>query len=171
MSSTSTLTKLQPLLWVGIFVQSLVAMLGSLYYSTFGDPVVNYLNGNLFTAGHGLVPCDLCWYARILMYPIVLISYIGIAKKDKRFTDYVLPLSMIGVVLDIYHYSIQKLPIDTFFSCSSAVPCNALQVNYLGFVTIPFLALLAFTFITIMCLLNMWINKKVAAEAKKGDHE
>lgn len=158
----STLTKFQPLIWMGIFLTSLVAMLGSLYFSTFGDPVVNLANGALFTMGHGLVPCDLCWYARILMYPIVPISYIGIAKGDKRFTDYVLPLAVLGVALDTYHYAIQKLPIETFFTCSSAVPCNALQVNYFGFITIPLLALTAFTVITVLCVLNMWINKQAS---------
>lgn len=156
----SLLSKLQPLIWVGIFLQSFVAMVGSLYFSTFGDPVANLASGNLFAMGHGLMPCDLCWYARILMYPMVFISYIGIAKKDKRFTDYILPMAILGIFLDSYHYAIQKLPIPTFYTCSSAVPCDALQVNYLGFITIPFLALVAFIVITVLCLLNWWINKQ-----------
>lgn len=158
------LKRLQPLIQVLIFLQALVATVGSLYFSTFGDPVLNHSQGNLFAMGNGLTPCDLCWFARILMYPIVLLSYVGIAKQDKRFTDYILPLSVLGIFLDSYHYAIQKLPIDTFFTCSSAVPCNALQVNYFGFVTIPFLALLAFSVITILCLLNVWINRQLAAE-------
>ncbi len=156
------LEKIQPWIWVGIFTQALVAMLGSLYFSTFGDIAKNLAAGNLFPVDAGLTPCELCWYARILMYPIVILSYIGLVKKDKKFTDYILPLSAIGIALDSYHYAIQKLPIGTIFGCSLTNPCNALQVNYFGFITIPFLALVAFTVITALCLMNAYINHQLS---------
>lgn len=155
----------QQYIWVAIFVQALVAMVGSLYYSTFGDPVKNLLAGNLLQ-GEAFHPCDLCWFARILMYPIVFISYVGIAKGDKRFTDYVLPLSGLGIVLESYHYALQKLPIPTLFSCSQANPCNALQVDYLGFITIPFLCLVAFTIIFVLSLVNTLINREQLSSSK-----
>lgn len=156
------------MIWLGIFLQSLVAMVGSLYYSTFGDPVVNLQAGNILR-GEGFVPCELCWYARILMYPIVLISYVGIAKKDRRFTDYVLPLVALGIPLELYHYAIQKLPIETFFTCSSANPCNALDVNYFGFVTIPFLALVAFVVLAVLIGANIYINRRLDQAAELGE--
>lgn len=149
----------QQLLWIGIFLQALVAMIGSLYFSTFGDPVKNLIAGQLFQ-GEGLHPCDLCWLARILMYPLVIITYVGIAKNDKRFTDYVLPLSFLGLLLESYHYALQKLPIPTLFGCSLANPCNALQVNYLGFITIPFLCLIAFSVIFGLSVVNTLINNR-----------
>jgi hypothetical protein len=148
----------QQLVWVGIFTQALVAMLGSLYYSTFGDPAVNAMAGNFFPIGQGFHPCELCWFARILMYPLVPLSYMGIAKKDRRFTDYVLVLSVPGVLLDTYHYALQKLPIANFFTCSSANPCNAMEVNYFGFLTIPLLALIAFVVITVLAVVNSYLN-------------
>lgn len=154
----------QQIAQVVIFLQAFVATVGSLYYSTFGDPVKNLSMGNLFPYGEGLEPCVLCWFARILMYPIVVLSYVGIAKNDKRFTDYVLALSIPGIFLELYHYALQKLPIPTFFTCSAANPCNALQVNYFGFITIPFLALVAFTVITIAAVINTVLTK----ENKKG---
>lgn len=157
---------LQQLTWIGIFVQSLAAMLGSLYYSTFGDPISNLAKNELFNTANGLVPCELCWYARILMYPLVVISYVGIARGDKRFTDYVLPFSILGIFLESYHYALQKLPIATFFTCTSGNPCNALQVNYAGFITIPFLCLLAFSFITILAIMNTVINRQAEKAAK-----
>lgn len=147
-SPASELTPHQNLLAMGIFLQALVAMTGSLYYSTFGDPVLNFQQGNLFPVGQGLEPCILCWFARILMYPIVILSYVGMAKKDRGFVDYILPLSVLGIALDTYHYSIQKFPIQNIFGCSSAHPCNAMEVNYLGYITIPLLALTAFVVIT-----------------------
>lgn len=150
--------KNQAWLNVGIFLISLLATAGSLYYSTFGDPVANYLAGNMLPFGNGLTPCVLCWFARIFMYPIVIISYVGMIKNDRRGTDYVLPLALMGIVLETYHYALQKLPIQSFFTCTNANPCNALQVNYFGFVTIPFLALLAFVGITVLAVFNTYLN-------------
>lgn len=156
-------TGLQDYVMYFIFLFSFVSTLGSLYYSTYGDPVANILSGQIFPIDGGFVPCELCWFARILMYPIVFISLIGLIKEDKRFTDYVLPLSAIGVCLDIFHYGLQKWNFPNPFRCTMANPCTALQVEYLGFITIPFLALTSFTCITIFCLINWKINR----DAKK----
>lgn len=143
---------------IAIFYQAFLGTLGSLYYSTFGDPVANLSSGNLFPPNSGFVPCELCWFARILMYPMVFISIVGILKNDKKFVDYILPLSIMGIFLEIYHYSIQKFDIKTIYQCTSANPCNAMEVNYLGFITIPFLGLIAFTLITV---LSLWYRKQV----------
>ncbi len=145
-----------------IFLQSLLAMLGSLYYSTFGDPVKNFMAHQLFPHDSGLLPCELCWFARILMYPMVVISIIGILKGDKRFTDYILPLSVIGILLETFHYGLQKFDFANPFGCTLSNPCNALQVQYFGFITIPFLALIGCIIITVLCVMNMRMNKKNA---------
>ena len=151
-----------------IFLQALIAMLGSLYFSNFGDPVVNLFNRQFFTAGHGFSPCLLCWYARILTYPMVLISTVGLLKDDRRFSDYILPAAVIGIFLEIYHYSLQKFHIFTPFGCTLTNPCDALQVQYVGFITIPFLALLAFLFITFLCVMNIWLHRKIRSAQQIG---
>ena len=139
--------------WFVIFIQSSIATLGSLYYSTFGDPVVNIQSGNLFPLGGGFEPCTLCWFARILMYPITIISFVGIFKKDKNFINYVLPLAFIGIFLDSYHYYIQKFENTANFGCTLNNPCDAFYVNYFGFLTIPLLCLTAFVVIFVMGIL------------------
>src|SRR3990167_11058634 len=48
-------------------------------------------------------PCVLCWYQRIFMYPLVVILAVGIWKKDKNLPYFVLPLSIIGGIIAIYH--------------------------------------------------------------------
>jgi disulfide bond formation protein DsbB len=116
--------------WI-IFGQALLAMLGSLYYSYFGDPVANLQTGQLFSFANGLSPCELCRWARILMYPIVVISAVGIWEQSTKFVSYVLPLSTIGIFLETYHYLLQKVNISTTFTCTFANPCNALEVNYM----------------------------------------
>jgi disulfide bond formation protein DsbB len=154
------LAAVQPLIWILIFLQALVATFGSLYFSTFGDIAANMAAGNVF-ALNGLMPCELCWFARILMYPLLFISYVGIAKKDRHFTDFMIPMVALGIPLEIYHYAIQKLPIGTIFGCSLENPCNALQVNYFGFITIPFMALAAFVILGVLIGLNTSINRRL----------
>ncbi len=127
-----------------IFLQALVAMLGSLYYSTYGDPVKNLMMGTAFPSSGGFAPCELCWFARILMYPMVPIAFIGLAREDKAFVYYLIPMVLLGIPLDFYHYGLQKLNFPNPFNCTAVNPCSALQVNYLGFITIPLLALVAF---------------------------
>ncbi|WP_095532668.1 disulfide formation protein C [Domibacillus epiphyticus] len=117
---------------------SFTAMLGSLYFSE----VVGY------------EPCELCWYQRILMYPIVLVLGIAVVRKDVKAAMYSLALSGIGGLISLYHYGIQKVDVltDAAPACGR-VPCTGMYINWLGFITIPFLALTAFTIIFIASLL------------------
>ena len=144
-----------------IFIQALLATLWSLYYSYFGDPVFNIQTGELFSLINWLAPCDLCRYARVLMYPLVVISWIGLRQKSTSYIKYVLPFSLLGILLETYHYLLQKANIATSFTCTFSNPCNALQVDYFWFITIPFLCLIAFLIITIAAL-NISRNKSVS---------
>ena len=142
----------QERIWWGIFVVSLLGTVGSLYYGYFGDPFTNLRTGELFSTANALDPCTLCWYARILLYPMVLISVIGIWKKDARFVDYILPLALIGIALETYHYTLQKFLTAPIIACGGPVPCNEVQVEYFGFISIPLLGLFAFLLIAGFCV-------------------
>jgi len=146
----------------GVFLQALAAMLGSLYYSTFGDPVKNLADGRLFPSSGGFEPCELCWFGRILMYPLVFIAGVGLVKEDRHFTDYVLPLSVPGVALGFYHYGLQKLNFPNPFRCTATNPCSALQVDYMSFITIPLLELIAFSIITGLAVWQMRTRRRLA---------
>ena len=139
-----------------IFLQALVAMLGSLYYSNFGDPVANLEAGNLFP-DKGFDPCNLCWWGRILMYPIVVISFWGLWKKDYGSFKYIITLAIPGTGLELYHYYLQKFDVATSEFCTFDNPCTAMSVDYFGFMTIPFLCLVAFL---VILILSLWGSKK-----------
>ncbi|HXF62012.1 MAG TPA: disulfide oxidoreductase [Caldilineaceae bacterium] len=117
-----------------------VAMLGSLYFSEV----------------KGYLPCDLCWYQRILMYPLTVILAVGLLRQDGSLPYLVLPFTIIGQGVSTYHYLLEKT---TIFGaptvCRSGVPCTVAWINWLGFITIPFLAMTAFFIITIMCLIAL----------------
>ena len=95
----------------------------------------------------GLYPCDLCWYQRILMYPLVVV--LGIAAYENRATVYrtVLPLSVGGLAVAGYHSWLQAT---SDGSCGFGGGCAAIQYRLepLG-LTVPNLALTAFLLITI----------------------
>lgn len=120
------------------WVVSLVATLGSLYFSEIQN----------------FIPCELCWYQRILMYPLTLILGIGTFQNDPTVKKFVLPMAIIGWCISIFHYMEQKVPgFAKIKPCSDGVPCSGEYINWLGFITIPFLALVAFTLIVLMMLL------------------
>lgn len=99
----------------------------------------------------GWVPCVLCWYQRILMYPLAILIPVGILRRDSRMHTYVLALSVPGMFLSLYHYLYQKT--DVFrgmVPCTVGVPCSSDYLNaFGGVVTIPFLALVAFAIVSI----------------------
>lgn len=142
-----------------------VGMFGSLYYSNYGDPISNLYSRDIFPIGEGFPPCKLCWYARILLYPMVPISLIAILKKEKNFIDYLLPLSVLGVLLTGYHSFLQWFPAQIAQlggNCDIINPCNVSQVTYLNFITIPFLGFVAFVLITALLIAAKSMSKTSA---------
>lgn len=119
---------------------ALVATLGSLYFSEIA----------------GFVPCKLCWYQRILMYPLTLIALVGILQNDEYLPAYILPFSLIGMGVSAYHYIIQLGLFGHPAGCAVGIPCNVRYVNYFGFVTIPLMALIAFILITAVAFSVKW---------------
>ncbi len=112
---------------------AIVATAGSLYFSEVRH----------------FVPCSLCWFQRIFMYPLVIILGIASFKQDKKMTTYVLPLSIIGMLIAIWHVIEENTGI-SIGMCNVGVPCTVKYINWLGFITIPVLSLTAFTLITLV---------------------
>jgi disulfide bond formation protein DsbB len=93
----------------------------------------------------GLPPCTLCWYQRIAMYPLAVLLPIGILLRDARVAHYCLPLVVAGLAIAVYHNLLYYHVIPESLSpCSEGASCTTRQIEWLGFVTIPALALAAF---------------------------
>ncbi len=99
-------------------------------------------------------PCVLCWYQRILMYPLMLLLAIGILRRDRGLHLYVLPFSLLGACVSLYHYLLTKTDWLPPPPCTTGIPCTVDYLNWFGFVNIPFLALAAFLIITVMMLMS-----------------
>lgn len=112
------------------------------------------------------IPCNLCWFQRIFMYPLVLLLGRAALKDDKGIIGYVVPLSIIGGLFSLYHYSEQMIPgVSGLLPCRTGVPCNVDYLDWYGFITIPLLALIAFILITVILLLVKRAGNKIAEES------
>jgi disulfide bond formation protein DsbB len=113
-----------PLAWV----IALVTMSGSLYYSR----IEHY------------IPCELCWYQRICIYPFAVILGIAAVRRDAAIRIYAVPVLAIGAVVAAYHSWIQAYPPSNGTSfCTADAPCTLRYVWEFGFVSLPFMALSA----------------------------
>jgi disulfide bond formation protein DsbB len=107
---------------------AIVATAGSLYFSE----------------GLGLVPCELCWFQRILLYPLVVVFGVALVERRPDVYRTVLPLSALGTALAAYHSWLQ---IATGGRCGLGGGCAAVQLRVVG-LTIPNLSLVAFLGVT-----------------------
>ncbi len=110
--------------------------------------------GSLFLSDiMGYLPCKLCWYQRIFIYPQVIISGVALFASDANVRKYLLPLSLIGALIAIYHILLQAFP--SVLQCGDeAVSCSANQFVGFGYVTIPIMSLTAFLILIFINLLS-----------------
>jgi disulfide bond formation protein DsbB len=104
------------------FLVSLVAVLGSLYYQY-------YLH---------IQPCDLCYLARIFIYPQVFIFGMAWYKRDRRMFDYIMMLAIAGIAVGLYHQFLQ-MGYDLYKPCAGSLfaDCSVPTFVQYGFVTFP----------------------------------
>lgn len=118
------------------FLVALASTTGSLFYSE----IAKYN------------PCKLCWYQRILMYPLVIILGIALEKKyHKEVIRYGTALSVIGAAIAGYQYYLQRFG-GSNTPCSAvgyAESCSKIFLLDYGYITIPMMALTAFALILI----------------------
>jgi len=120
-------------IWLA-WVVAAVATVGSLIYSE----VVHF------------VPCRLCWFQRIAMYPLAFILLVGAIRREAVVKYYALPLALAGLGVSIYHNVIQFYPSLEGGSCDPLNPCSARSIEIFGFIDIPFMAGAGFILISVL---------------------
>ncbi|MEI7890569.1 MAG: disulfide oxidoreductase [bacterium] len=125
------------------FAIALLSTIGSLFYSEIAK----------------FQPCELCWFQRIFMYPQVILLGIALAKKESKIIDYSLGLASVGILFSLYQNFLIYTASKSSICGISAVSCTTKVVLGLGYVTIPLMALTAFSFIIAIFLLTKF-NKK-----------
>src|SRR4051794_28510432 len=125
-------------LWLA-FVVAAVATGGSLFFSEVA----------------GFVPCELCWFQRIFMYPLAVVLLPLAIAGEHRLARYLLPLPGIGAGFSVYHVLVENGVVEQTNACSISAPggCTVKWIEELGYVTIPVLALTAFVLVVAFLLL------------------
>jgi disulfide bond formation protein DsbB len=117
-------------LW-GAFVVAAIATGGSLFYSQVA----------------GFIPCEFCWFQRILMYPLSILTLLVAVRGDNRAARYLIPLPVVGAGTSIYHMLIERGVIEEHQGClvtGGGCSTNWIIKHSFGYLTIPTLALTAF---------------------------
>ena len=121
--------------WLSLLV-AVGAMLGSLYFSEIAD----------------FVPCRLCWFQRIAMYPLTAVLLVGAIRKDPAVRWYVAPLAVIGAAISAWHTLIEWRPQLDNGECELTGPsCTYVWFREFGFISLATMALTGF--LTILILL------------------
>ena len=130
------------------FLSTLSALVGSLFFSEIAK----------------FAPCIMCWYQRILMYPQVLLIYMGILRNEVRFLKpYLLAMNIVGVGFSLYHNALLWFPeFGALAECSTKGGPSCIQgyTFYYGYITIPLMALTVFIFNIVMLWLFTPLHKK-----------
>ncbi|HKG44556.1 MAG TPA: disulfide bond formation protein B [Gaiellaceae bacterium] len=116
-------------LWL-VFLVSSIATGGSLFFSEIA----------------GFVPCELCWFQRICMYPLTIITLLAALANDRRVARYLLPLPLVGAGVSVYHLLVENGVVEQAQACLLSAPggCATKWIEEFGYATIPVLALTGF---------------------------
>jgi disulfide bond formation protein DsbB len=114
-------------LWAA-FVVAAIATGGSLFFSEIA----------------GFVPCELCWFQRICMYPLSILTLFIAVHRDHRVARYLLPLPIVGAGVSVYHLLVENHVVSTPQACQIGAGCTVKWINEFGYMTIPTLTLTAF---------------------------
>ncbi len=116
-------------LWI-VFAISSIATGGSLFFSEIAS----------------FVPCELCWYQRICMYPLTIVTLLAALANDRVVCRYLLPLPLVGACVSVYHILVENNVVEQARACLISAPggCATKWIDEFGYVTIPTLALTGF---------------------------
>lgn len=131
---------------VWMLLVALTATVGSLFFSEVA----------------GIEPCRLCWFQRIFMYPQAIILLVAAWNSDVRVWRYILPLSLFGGVIAVWHYGEHLWtafhPADPTVPCSlDGISCAVAPFWHFGYVTIPLMACTAFVLTAIG---SVWLVRR-----------
>ena len=101
-----------------------------------------------------MLPCQLCWYQRICMFPLAIILGMACYSDDRRGAFYALPLALIGAGIALYHTLLlaEFIP-KAWIPCSAGVSCADQKLEILNGTPIPWLSLAALVAIAALLLL------------------
>ena len=135
--------------WTLLFAAWGIALL-----STFGALFIGEVMGK--------TPCLLCWYQRAFMFPLAIILGVACYSTDAGVWRYALPVASVGLMISLYHNLLfwGVLPED-IQPCGTGPSCSSADLNLIGFIPIPTLALVAFAALSVLLI---FVRRGIAHE-------
>lgn len=172
----SQIQTLMPFAVVAFHIFMVVALLALIFRNSWGKTLVSWsgqhslklgvligvmaISGSLFYSnGVGFEPCYLCWWQRVAIYPILVLFAVALRNRDRSVFKYVLPFSVIGTVLALYHSYVQWGG-SPLIPCDATASCSKLYVYAFGYITIPTMSLtIALAFILLYTANRVYENR------------
>ena len=116
-----------------LILSFLISLFSSVFPLVYSE-IINFL------------PCVLCWWQRIFMFPTFFLFGTALWDKDRKVIRYAAPLLSAGFLISVYQNFFY------YFGESSNLPCDASGVScyqrlvseFGGYISIPMMALTAF---------------------------
>ena len=119
-------------------------------YFAWAVSLISTIASLFLSDGLHWTPCILCWYQRIAMYPLFVILTVGVLRDSDDLEYFVLPLSIIGLIISFFHNLLQyKIIPEALAPCVAGVSCTIPYHFYFQFLTVPLLSFFGFLAITI----------------------
>ncbi|MFI8478984.1 disulfide bond formation protein B [Pseudomonas sp. NPDC078700] len=136
MTATRTISSWHLLL--GAWALALAATLGALF---IGEVM-------------GQTPCNLCWFQRVFMFPLVIILGVACYRSDTAVWRYALPVATLGWLVALYH-SLVYFGVfgDSIQPCGAGGSCSGSNMTILGGIALPALSLIVFSLICTLVLI------------------
>jgi len=128
----------------------LIALFSSIFPLIYSE-IINFL------------PCVLCWWQRVFMFPLVFMFGIALWDKDRGVIRYALPLLCAGFLISVYQNFFY------YFGGNSNLPCDASGIScyqrlvseFGGYISIPMMALTAFFALLTLLAVAHFYKKEV----------
>ncbi len=115
-------------------------------------------------------PCELCWYQRILMYPLVILFGLAAFGRNRDARIQGIIFSGIGLIIAAYQ-TVLQLGVKSIVPCSDrafTVSCGEVLFKEYGYVTIPVMSLTAFAFILFVLIVGSKKDSRSAELVRMG---
>lgn len=126
----------------------------ALLFAAWGIALVSSFGALFIGEVMGRTPCLLCWYQRAFMFPLAIILGVACYSGDGAVWRYALPVAGVGLLISLYHNLLfwGVIPED-IQPCGVGPSCSSADLNLIGFIPIPTLALAAFAVLSVLLIL------------------
>jgi disulfide bond formation protein DsbB len=114
----------------------------------------------------GVIPCALCWFERVFMYGITILSGFSICLARVPLARQIqlgniLVFSIFGAIISLYHHVLQMTAnVNSHLPCpASGGDCAKRLIFEYNHITFPYMAFVLFSFFIILILTTQFYQK------------